>query len=1151
MKKIYLMCLGILLLGGLATAAYAQKTVTGTVKDPSGETLPAVSIQVKNTPKTTSTNADGNFSISVSESDILVFKYIGYKPKEVTVGTANNLTVMLESATSNLDEVVVTALGVKREKRALGYSTQSVAGKDLTIAQAPTIAQGLMGKVAGLQISQSAGGVEGGSARIVVRGNTSLTGDNRALVIVDGVAINNDPLNNNGNNNAARSMGLTQDKNQDVSSYKDWGTGMNFINQEDIEDVTVLKGPAAAALYGARGANGVILITRKKGGAKKGLGVDYSFSTRTTNPYQYMDFQNEYGAGLRSSMWTANESKRFKINGAGQRIQTGLWSAASGTDYVGGAFNSLPYNNAMDAWQYFSFPSALSWGPKFDGQPILWYDGVQRPYSAVENDWKQFFPNGFVRQHNVALSGGSDLGSLRFSYTRDESDANILNSNYNSNIFNLGSSVKVSNRLRAEVTGSYVNYTRLNTPTIGGGYGVGLAYGAQRGYDPAVEKLNDFKADGSQNDVNNRSNFPTNAPAYPFDGGYLTNSFWNIYKNNSTLNRNQFIGGAKVIADVTDWLTMIGQGGIDNSNDVIQVKNYPTNVQGTKGSYQEAQAKLLSRTITGFLKLHKDNFFLDQFNAALTLGGESYYRNDYTTSGRTRGDFIRPFIFSANNGNIAEDWSDYVPEIRYQKQINSTFGFLDLSYKNYLFLNVTGRNDWSSTLASNYNSYFYPSASLSYVFTDGIPKLQTALPWLSFGKLGLSFAETGSDTDPYTIYNLLNTSQYNGQASQTFPDALKYEGVKPQRSRNYELNLSLGFLKNRLNLTMSAYTMKTFNQILTSALPMSSGYSSIVINSGSIGNKGFEFTINATPIANKDFTWNIAVNGATSRSKVLALVDGINELQLGNLFGGYGISQRVKVGDNYGTIYGKDFKYLNGKKVVKDAVDNLGNKMTFTDPVSGKTYTAGTQWVLTDSEVPIGNSQPKLTGGISNTFSYKGFSLYTLVDAKIGGDSFFGTWSAAMGNGLLKETTKERDGGGLPLVYPDGSVGNNGIVFDGVYADGTPNTNVVNPAWYYLGTYGSWNHFGLPRSASVFENTWVKLREVSLTYTVPATWVRKTKVLQNLSVSLIGRDLFYIYTTAPKGTNPEGVAGIGNMQGIEYSSLPRIRSFGLSVKTSF
>ncbi|WP_052266356.1 SusC/RagA family TonB-linked outer membrane protein [Pedobacter kyungheensis] len=1142
MKKMYLACLSILLLNFLAITAFAQKTITGTVVEASGP-MPGVSVTIKGTTKATQTDAGGKYTIAAAEGNILVFRSVGYLSKEVTVGASSTINVRLESSSNSLDEVqVTTAFGIKKEKRAIGYSTQEVAGKDLTIGQAPTIAQGLMGKVAGLQISQSGGGVEGGSSRIVVRGNTSLTGDNRALIIVDGVAINNDPANVNGNSGSS----VAGNTGADVSSNNDWGTGLNFINQDDIENITVLKGPAAAALYGARGGNGVILITRKKGSNRPGLGVDYNYSYRHTNPYEIQNFQNEYGQGGVASMLTADNSKMFPTNTAGQRYQIGNSYNPTGT-YLSNSFGTVPYPNGKLTDAYFSYPGSQSWGPRFDNQPILNYDGVLRPYSAQPDNWKAFFPDGSVVTHNVAISGGSDNATGRLSYTRNDTKANILNSNMQSNTFNLGSTLKVSKKLSAEVTASYVNFTRLNAPSVGAGYLGGVIYSMPRDYNPYVDFDNTYGPNNTRKDVLTSSNFPAGSPAYPYSGGYIANQYWNAFNNNTVFNRNGLTGGMKLMADLTDFLNVTAQGGVDNSNDVTTVKNQPTDILGqANGAYKLAQAKNLSTNLQAFARLHKDNLFGKEINASLTAGVERYYRNDYISSNRTDGNLVKPFVFALNNG------SNPVPqpeETKYAKKINSAYSFLNLSYKNYLFLEATARNDWSSTLANGANSYFYPAANLSYVFTDGIKGIQNSLPWLSFGKLKFSYAETGSDTDPYTIFNVLDVSTNNGQQAQSLPGTLKFEGVQPQRSRSYEGGVSLGFFKNRLNVDLTAYSMKTYNQILDNPLALSSGFSNVKINTGSLGNTGFEFIVSGSPIKTKDFSWDVSISGSHARTKVLALQDGVNTLTLGNFFGGNGISQRVQVGDYYGTLYGKDFTYMNGSKVVKRAVGTDGLPLQYT--VDGKSYYAGTQWVLTNGEVAIGNSQPFLTGGITNTFKYKAFSLYVLADAKIGGDTFFGSYAAGMGSGNLEETLKERNGGGLPLVYPDGTRANTGVILDGVFADGTRNTDVVNYQWYYQGTFSAWNHLGVPRSAAVFKNSWMKLREVALTYQVPAKFIQKTRFIQNLSLSLVGRDLFYIFTTIPKGLNPEGVNSIGNMQGIEYDSLPKTRSFGFTIRSSF
>lgn len=1142
-----LLLIVVLLVHQALLMAQTKRTISGFIKDDDAKALPLVTVQLKGTSQSVISDDQGKYTITFSRANaVLVFSSVGFLTKEISVGNSDNVDVSLSASASDLNELVVTALGVKREKRSLGYSSQTVKGNDLTIAQAPSIAQGLMGKVAGLQISQSGGGAEGASSRIVVRGNTLLTGDNRAMIIVDGVPINNDPVNVN-NNNGGTGRSVLGAVGADVSGNNDWGTGMNMINQEDIEDITVLKGPEAAALYGARGANGVIIITRKKGGNRPGLGVDYSFSYRTTQPWELFDYQNEYGQGGVASMTSADQSKWFPVNGNGQRMQIGNGTNPA-NNYVNNSHGGLPYPKAYDFYTYFSYPGSYSWGPRMDNQPIMNYDGVLRPYSAQPDNWKAFFPDGSVAQHNVAVSGGGEKATFRFSYTRNNTKPNMINSKMHSNSFNLGSTFKVSDKLYGEVTSSYINFNRLNAPQIGSAWQAGPTYSMARDYNPQLAFSQAFGPNGERVDITNGNGmYPaTNVPAYPYSTGYLNNQYWNLMKNNNDFTRNQFLGGIKLTAELTNFLSITAQGGIDNSNDLATFKNTPIDVLGkADGAYKETMVKNLSRNMIAYMRLHKDGLFNRELNASITFGGESYYRNDYSVSNATKGPFTKPFIYALNNGSEAPDPAE---EIKYAKKINSIYSFLNLSYKNVLFLEATARNDWSSTLPLGNNSYFYPSANLSYVFTDGIKSIQNSLPWLSFGKLKLSYAETGSDTDPYTIHNLLESYTYNGQLASSLPQNLKNEGVRPARSRAVQAGVNLAFLNNKITLDVTGYWMKSFNQILSNPLPISSGFNTITINTGSLGNKGIEVVLNATPVKTRDFSWNIGLNAAHSKTKVLALSDGVDELNLGNFFGGSGVSQRVKVGEYYGTLYGKDYTYLKGQKVVKRAVGTDGLPVTYT--ANGQTYYAGTQWVLTPNEVPIGNSQPMVTGGITNTFRYKNFSLYILADAKIGGDTYFGSYAAAMGSGTIKETLKERNGGGLAYTYPDGTTANTGINFGGVFADGTPNNDVVHYLWYYAGTYAAWNHVGIPRSAAVFENSWMKLRELSLSYEVPKHIVKATKVLQNLSLSVYGRDLFYIFTTIPKGLNPEGVNGIGNVQGIEYSSMPKVRSFGFSIRTS-
>jgi iron complex outermembrane receptor protein len=488
-----------------------------------------------------------------------------------------------------------------------------------------------------------------------------------------------------------------------------------------------------------------------------------------------------------------------------------------------------------------------------------------------------------------------------------------------------------------------------------------------------------------------------------------------------------------------------------------------------------------------------------------------------------------------------EIWNNY--------NLNSLYGILDLSYDKFLYLQVTGRNDWSSTLPTKTASYFFPSASLSFVFTEAIKSLQD-VSWLSYGKLKVSAAKSANGAspylstytyNPYVISNYLNAlapTSFGGLPVRSYQSSLPpADLLVPQRNSSYEVGIEAGVLNNRLNFEFTYYQTKATSQILSSNLAPSSGASSITFNTGELSNKGIELVIRATPVQTKEFRWDVTLNAAHNKNKVIALAAGIDKYPLQDLWGTNGVQMYVKAGEDYGTIYGYDYTYIKGKKVVQRVLDK-------SDP----TIVVGTQYVTTNDPVPIGNATPKVTGGIGNTFHYKNFSLYFLTDFKVGGQIFSADYGAAMAEGLSPRTLKERDGGGLPYTYPDGSKANHGVILDGVFADGTPNTDVVHYMWKYAGQFEAWSNVKMPRSNSIFTNSWGKMRELTLTYSLPAKLIQRTKVLQGVDVSLVGRNLFYLFTTLPDHLNPEAINGIGNGQGVQWSEFPGTREYGFSVK---
>jgi iron complex outermembrane receptor protein len=1122
-------------------------TVKGNVVDEKGLPLPDASVKVKGSQTGTITDAKGEFSIDVPDGGVLIVSYIGYQTKEVTVSGNTPLTISL-TPSGVLNEVVVTALGIKRESRSLGYSAQTISGTDMNKVNPPNIATGLMGKVSGLNIT-APNGVEGASTRIVIRGNNNLLGNNQALIVVDNVIVDNEPVQPRG---AVQSYTDALSKGQtDVSQPPtDFGSFLNSINPDDIESIDVLKGPTAAALYGARGANGVILIVTKKGGKKKGFGIDYNYSYRVNDPYRFMQTQHEYGNGMTEALYSANPPFYKTSDGKDRQEQIGGDPYGS-LGSIPGAYLSPGVTSAAGGpfYNYIGFPGdGASWGPKMLGQPLVWWDGTTRPYSPNSNIFQSFYKNGNTQTHNISFSGGGDLGTLRISFTRTTHDAITYNSNNTTNTFNIGSSINISPKVRVDATASYVNLNKFNPVNLyaengaaqgaNGGVGYMTAYNIPADYKPIERGLTTLP-DGSQNPLLKQSPYEYGQSLY----------WWGVYNNITTFTQNQFVGSISLNAEISPWLRAVGNVGIDYHTSQYITKDYPTDSEGLQGKYGYDLARTSTNNLDGRLVFHKEKIVKD-FNGSLSLGARRYYNSMYDIAANNPGQFNYPFVFNLSNYNGATPTDLNPSENRYEMEINSAYGLLNLSYKNYLFLDISGTNDWSSTLRPSNWSYFYPSASLSFVFTDAFD-LGSVKNWLSYGKLRISEAKSANAYLPYQnglIYSPVNNNTPGFSTGLNLPGTYP-TNIQPQRSKSFEIGPDLGFFNSRLNVNFTYYNTYSDHQILTVPVAGSSGINSVLINSGALRNRGVELTVNAKVIKTSNFSWDVTLNAAHNQNKVVALEQGIKSLQLGSWFGGDGVIMKVDAGDNYGNIYGSDYKYApNGQKIVNLVYDNGLN--------TGHGPVLGAQYATSDSIVKIGNATPKLTGGISQTFRYKNFSLYVLTDFKIGGQIWSGDYATLMGQGMAPETVYERDGHGLPYTFPDGTKANVGVILPGVVPGATPgtftpNTNVVNSWWKYAGNYQSWDNDPIVRTNSIFTDSWAKLREVSITYNLPKDFVQKTKVFQSLSFSLIGRDLFYLFTTLPDKINPESIVSSGNVQGIQFGGLPGVRSFGFSVKAGF
>ncbi|MFT4973834.1 MAG: iron complex outermembrane receptor protein, partial [Saprospiraceae bacterium] len=1067
--------------------ASAQIEVVGIVTDDIGESLIGVNITEKGNPSNgTVTDFDGSFKLKTeSNTPILTFSYLGFIDQEIGIDKNEPLEIVLQTDAQQLDEVVVTALGIKRQKRELGYSTESFGGEELLQSNGANLVNSLQGKSAGVQVA-SPNGVDGGTTRIVIRGNNNISGDNQPLIIVDGVPLENE-------------VGLTG-----ISGGRDWGSAINNINPVDIENVNILKGPTASAKYGSRGANGVILITTKRGKQQRGLGVSYSVQHKFIQPYYYRDVQNTFGAGGPVSL----SNPTFETDADGNFLYPSNVHRDDG-----------PFGKATT--ELFGFySSGVSWGPRMEGQEVVWWDGEVRNFTPQPDNLKQFFSTGHTTTHNLSVSGGNDLGTMRASFTRTDHTAIVPNSEYDQNSFSLGAELKVSKRIKADIAMNYINYSRLNTPSLGddndASFGKGILYSWPRSYKGLEEELN-FNEDGSRSDYGGK---------YPFL--YTPqNLWWNTYNKNTTLNRNKLIGSFTLTYQITDWLSAIGRVGTDLTFNQFETRNNPIDNLGVlEGRYGNEQSRDIVKNNDFLLTAHKKGIFGSRIDASISFGGNQWSRDRYGLKANS-GEWVNPWLFALNNFDDVLN-APTAEEFRFEKKINSLYGFVNLGYDNFLFLELSGRNDWSSTLPIDNNSYFYPSGAISFIPSEAF---EIKSKWLSFWKIRGAYAQTATDADPYQVDFTYRTGNFGNSQTAFLPNTIPPIALRPQQANSYEFGTTLGIFDNKINIDFTYYYIKSFDQILDAPLPSSAGATEgIRINSGVLENKGIEAIVNFNVIQKRDFFIETSFNIAHNKNKVVSLGDGAKILELADIWGLNGPAIAVQEGQSYGTITGYDYIYHEG----------TGKPILNED---------GTHYLFTDQRVPIGNAAPDFTGGWTIRLGYKGFSLNTLVDVKWGGDIYAGSYVIGLQTGQSPETLLEREGGGLPYTNPDGVTQNNGVILDGVYADGTLNEEVVHYLFKYIPNKGGWGRF--LSKPGIVENTYVKLREVGLSYKFPASFNQKVKIFQDLSISLVGRDLFYIYTSLPDNINPEGTNGAGNAQGLEWAAYPGTRSFGFNINAKF
>ena len=1077
-KRIHLFLLALAI--GVIQGAAQVTTVRGIVTtEEDGEPVIGASVIVKGTALGTVTDVNGRFELSgLSPSATrLLISYISLMAKEVAI--APQVSVTLKSDTHLLDEVVVTALGISREKKALGYTAQEVKQDALVQGKDNNLLNSLSGKIAGVRITNTQGDV--GSSRIVIRGETSIAGENQPLFIVDGIPVDNSQLN-------ARSSG------------RDFKNAIADLNPEDIKTLTVLKGPNAAALYGARAAHGAIVITTKGGDKRqKGIGITLHSSTQVSFVATLPEFQNLFGQG------------------AGGRFS-----------YVDG--RGAGVNDGVDE----------SWGPRLDiGLLIPQFDSpldadgnrVATPWVSHPNNVRDYFRMGISTNNGISIARGDDKYQFRVGYNYEKQVSIVPDAGTNKTNISLNTDYHLAKWIVVGATANYIVYTAPSLPGSATPSGSNV-----RSNSPMLQ----FLWFGRQVDTNSlKADYTRN-----WNSSYYDNPFWSASYNTQSQERHRLIGDLHAEFRLTDGLHVRFRTSTDWYNDrrKSKVKWGSAGAGSPYGSYAEDAYTVKennTEVLATYIKQLNKNWGIDAllgFNVR-----NKQYENNYQAAPRLA---VADLYTLTNSRDPLTSSNDF-----YRLRQYGLYGSIQLDYRRWAFLNITGRNDWSSTLPVDNNSYFYPSVTASVLLSEALGRGRKAVNYL---KIRGGWSQVGADANPYQLATVFTSeTAFNGNPLQSSSTIGMNSNLKPENTSSIEAGFEAAFWDNRLYLDFTYYKTDSRNQILKLATTAASGYTSQVRNAGHIRNRGYEIQLGAVPIqTSKGFRWNLDLNYGANSSKVVKLDDEglITSYQLYSS----GIQILASVGEAYGTLFGTSYVRDANGNVVVDA--NGLPKISTTNKTLGK-FT------------------PDWTGGISNTFSYRSLSLSFLIDASVGGSIFSNTNKTGKYTGVLANTLSGRDAEHGGLWYYTDAMGNNvrlsespsysvssdglyyaqvngqstrvyqdGIMVEGVTESGSKNEEVVSAEKYYHRIYSI-------AEANVYDASYVKLREVALSYRLPRLWTQKLH-LQEASVTLTGRNLWTIYKSVPN-IDPESALTTGNAQGVEAYSLPTTRSFGVNLSVKF
>lgn len=1111
-----------------------EMNVTGVVTDSKGEPLPGVNIVIEGTTIGAVTDMNGRYSLKVpGESSVLVFSYIGFLTEKVEVGSRRTIDLKMVEDVQNLQEVVVTALGIKRETKKLGYAVTEVKGEDVAKANTVNPIASLQGKAAGLSIGGSDGGLFG-AYKIGIRGVSTLKNNNQPIFVVDGVILNNE---------------ISGDS-EWSSSSNDWGNQLKNLNPDDFESVSILKGSASTALYGSRGLNGAVIITTKNAKKSKGLGVSISQTTGMDYVYRTPDFQNDFGIG-----------------GLAGYIDYGK-KDANGSFY---AFDTKQfYYKTIDGAEVASIQDhpwgGLSWGPRFDGRPILDYDGKMTTWRSYEDNMKDAYNIGFNTNTNVTVTGGNETTNFYFSESYQKRTGIYPGNTFARNSILLKGAHQLSKRISVE--GS-VNYVQSSPENPAGDLGQFFFDGTfERSYNTKYYK-DKYTADHGGVPSNSYNDALGSVPG--------TSVWFGINNNHSRKTERNIRPILKVTAEVAPWLRLTAEGNMNIYSVEEEVKDLGQGYKNEGGYYRLGHSNLQQQTGKFIADLHKT---FGNISQNLIIGGEYFHTKNTFTRSWTDGGFIVPGEFFLNNSKKKIQTEGGVNG---EKVLSSFYFLYNTGWKEQLFIDITGRNDWSSALVyangKGTYSYFYPSVSASWLFNQTLQ-----LPsWVSFGKVRLSWAQVGNDTNPYTINSGYNVGQLLSGNDYIYTNSynrmLIDPNLRPERKTSYEVGADIRFFSNRLGLDLTLYKENTRDQIVDIPAPLESGASGQLINAGNIENRGIEIALNTTPVSTQNFRWDLNFIYTKNQNKIISLHEDVGEykkLEGDPAYGNYRIGSVAYIGGEYGVLLS------DALPEIYQALDAQGNKIDH--PNNGKKVLIwngvrkGAYYKRSGKIQKVGTMLPDLEGSVSNNFTFKNISLNVLVDMRFGGKiaSYSNRYGTAYG--YLKNSLYARDaanGGETWTSQYNESKGqsfDDGVIPDGVFATGTmvttPTGESVNVGGMsYLEAYNKgyvepthasyWTYRNYSWGTGIVDDSWVSevnyvaLRHVSIGYNVPQKFASKLR-LNNVYVGVDGHNLGYLYNSLPNHLNPESTRGNSSSYSyFERVLSPYVASYTFTVKLNF